>query len=429
MNEMSILSRRRFLSFAAALPVLPSLRSGVSDSDDAFLEDLSCRAFLFFWEQADPNTGLVLDRVRANGAAIPGRNLEVASVALTGFALTAMCIASDRRWMDPNRLRERVRATLRHFAYDQDHVHGWYYHFVNRKSGERAWTSELSTIDTALLLAGVVTAQQYFRDDAEIFDLAYSIYKRVDFNWMLDERTGLLYLGWEPETGLLRAEWTAYFEQAILYVLGIGSPTYPIPSKCWYRFDRPTIEAYGYTVVGQGPLFTHQYSQAWLYLAGLRDGPPFAIDYFQNSVAATYAHRAYCLSLRGFYPSYSEHLWGITASDSDIGYVIWGDPLSRRDVDGTVVPCAAGGSLMFAPEICLPALRYMHENFATYVYGRYGFADAFNPQTLWIDPDVVGIDVGITLLSAENLRSGRVWRWFHQSPDVRRASEQLFQRY
>lgn len=426
---MRTLSRRCFLSLAAALPVLSGLRRRISGSDDAFLEDLSSRAFLFFWEHSDPHTGLVLDRVRTNGADIPGRNLEVASTALTGFALTAMCIASDRRWMDPNQLRERVRATLRHFAYDQDHVRGWYYHFVNRKSGERVWNSELSTMDTALLLAGVLTAQQYYRDDPEIFNLASGVYKRVDFMWMLDKRTGLLHMGWHPETGLLRAEWAAYDEQAILYLLGIGSPTYPIPAKSWYRFDRLAVEDYGYRFVGRGPLFTHQYSQAWLYLAGLRDGPPFEIDYFQNSVAATYAHRAYCLSLRGIYPNYSEYLWGITASDSDIGYVIWGEPFSRRDVDGTVVPCAPGGSLMFAPEICLPALRYMHEQFAQYVYGRYGFADAFNPQTLWVDPDVVGIDVGITLLSAENLRSGRVWRWFNRSSDVQRATEQLFQRY
>ena len=124
-----------------------------------------------------------------------------------------------------------------------------------------------------------------------------------------------------------------------------------------------------------------------------------------------------------------EPLWGVSASDSDLGYVIWGDPLSRSDLDGTVVPCAAGGSLMFAPEICLPALRYMREKFGELVYGRYGFADAFNPQTLWVDSDVVGIDIGITLLSAENLRGGSIWRWFQRSADIQRAVQQLFQPY
>jgi hypothetical protein len=423
---MRALSRRRFLSLAAALPALSSLRKRLSDSDDTFLEDLSRRAFLFFWEQSDPHTGLVLDRARADGTVITGRNLEVASTALTGFALTAMCIASDRRWIDPNQIRERVRATLRHFAYDQDHVRGWYYHFVNRKSGERAWHSELSTIDTALMLAGVLTAQQFYQDDAEIFDLASGLYERVDFQWMMDEQTGLLHMGWNPETGILRAEWAAYDEESLLYLLGIGSPTHPIPTASWYRFDRQPIELGGYRFFGRGPLFTHQYSQAWLDLAGLRDGPPFNIDYFQNSVTATYANRAYCLSLRGIYPGYSEDLWGITVSDSNIGYLTWGDPTSRRDLDGSVVPCAAGGSLMFAPEICVPALRYMHDNFAGHVYGRYGFADAFNPLTLWVNPDVIGIDQGITLLSAENLRSGRVWQWFNRSPDVRRATARVF---
>jgi hypothetical protein len=426
---MSILSRRSFLSLGAALPALLGLRGPISGSDDAFLEDLSSRAFLFFWEQTDPDTGLVLDRVRANGENIGGRSLEVASTAVTGFALTAMCIASERRWMDPNRIRERVRATLRHFAYQQDHVRGWYYHFVRQNNGERVWASELSTIDTAILLAGVLTAQQYFRNDEEIFTLASRIYDRVDFNWMLDERTGLLHMGWRPETGMLRAEWVSYDEQMILYLLAIASPTHPIPSGSWYRFDRPAVETHGYKFVGRGPIFVHQYSQAWLSLANLRDGPPFGIDYFQNSVSATYAHRAHCLALRGMYPNYSENLWGITASDSDIGYIIWGDPVSRTDVDGTVVPCAAGGSLMFAPEICLPVLRYVHEQFAPLVYGRYGFADAFNPQTLWVDSDVIGINLGITLLSAENLRSGSVWRWFHRSRDVRRAMEQIFQPY
>lgn len=424
---MRNLSRRSFLKAAAALPAFPMSRRRLSSADDDFLEDLSHRAFRFFWECGDPHTGLVLDRVRTNGTGIAGRNLEVASTALTGFGLTAMCIASDRRWMDPNQLRERVRATLRHLAYEQDHVRGWYFHFVNRKSGERVWKSELSTIDTALLLAGVLTAQQYYRDDAEICDLASGVYRRVDFAWMLDPRSGLLHMGWTPETGMLRAEWATYEEEAILYLLAIGSPASPIPAESWYRFERQPIEFCGYAYIGRGPLFTHQYSQAWLDLAGRRDGPPLEIDYYQNSVVATYAHRAYCLSLSGMYPGYSDSLWGVTASDSDIGYLIWGDPLSRRDVDGTVVPSAAGGSLMFAPEICLPALRFMHAHFAEYVYGRYGFVDAFNPQTLWVNPDVVGIDVGITLLSAENLRSRCVWRWFNRSPSVRHATEQVFQ--
>jgi len=423
------LSRRHFLSLAAALPATFAFTVRISTLDDAFLEDLSRRAFLFFWEHSDPNTGLVLDRVRNDGTAIPGRNLEVASTALTGFGLTAMCIAASRRWENPNQARERIRATLRYFVHEQEHVRGWYYHFVNRKNGERVWSSELSTIDTALFLAGALTAQQYYADDAEICDLASTLYRRVDFAWLLNKQTGRLRMGWDPETGLFRSEWAAYDEEAILYLLGIGSPTYPIPAKSWYSFERQAVEVCGYRYIGRGPLFTQQYSQAWLDLKGRRDGQPFVVDYFQNSVVATYAHRAYCLSLRGIHPHYSENLWGISASDSEIGYISWGSPSSRADIDGTVVPCAAAGSLMFTPEICLPALRYMKKQFGSYIYGRYGFVDAFNPSTLWVNPDVVGIDVGITLLSAENLRSGKVWDWVGRSADIQRAMKQVFQSY
>lgn len=424
---MSSLSRRNFLSLAAVLPGLAKAAFPLSAADENFLEDLSRRGFLFFWEQSDPHTGLVLDRVRTDGTHLGGRHLLAASTALTGFYLTALCIAHSRRWMDPNQIRERVRSCLRHLANDQENVRGWYYHFVNQKTGERVWNCELSTIDTALLLAGVITAQQYFRDDAELFNLGTEIFARVDFAWLLDERTGLFRMGWLPEKGFLRAEWIEYDEEASLYLLGIASPTNPIPARCWYRFERPPIVLAGYQFVGRGPIFTHQYSQAWLYLRNLRDGPPFGIDYFQNSTVATYAFRALCLSLRGMYPSFSEDLWGVTPSDSDIGYVIWGKPTSRRDFDGTIVPCAPGGSLMFAPEICLPALRYMHEQFGEYVYGRYGFADAFHPLTLWVNPDVVGIDVGITLLSAENLRAGSIWEWFNRSQDIQRAMTQIFE--
>ena len=417
-------SRREFLSLAT-LALAPRVEL-TRDTDD-FLEDLSRRAFLFFWEQSEPQTGLVLDRARANGSTLAGRHLDVASTALTGFYLSALCIAHRRRWMDPNQIRERVRICLRHLAWNQDNVLGWYYHFVNRKSGERAWNCELSTIDTALLLAGVITAQQFLREDAEIFRLASEIYERVDFPWMLNPDTGLLRMGWTPETGFLRAQWTSYDEEAILYLLGIASPTNPIPARSWYRFVRDPMVLGGYRFYGNGPLFTHQYSQAWLSLKNLRDGPPYEIDYFRNSVNATYGFRAFWLSLRGMYPSFSDNLWGVTPSDSDIGYIIWGSPTSRRDLDGTIVPCAAGGSLMFAPEICLPALQYMHQQFGEYVYGKYGFADSFNPMTLWVDPDVVGIDVGITLMSAENLRTGNLWSWFNRSPDIQRGMGYLFE--
>ena len=420
-------SRREFLLLTAAAGALPKQRSPIKQSDDGFLEDLSRRAFLFFWEQSDRQTGLVLDRVRADGSEIPGhRQLNVASTALTGFYLTALCIGHERRWADPNQIRERVRSCLRHLAYNQEHVRGWFYHFVNRKTGGRVWNCEVSSIDTALLLAGVLTVGQYFENDSEIPALAADVYKRVDFPWMFDRQTGYLRMGWTPEKGFLRAEWVDYRENAILHFLAVASPTNPVPLRCWYGFERDKIELADYHFVGRGPLFTHQYSQAWLDLRGLRDGPPFEINYFQNSVTATYALRALCISLRSIYPSFSENLWGVSPSDSDIGYIIWGDPASRRDFDGTVVPCAPGGSLMFAPEICLPALRCMHAEFGQYIYGRYGFVDAFQPLTLWSNPDVVGINTGIMLLSAENLRTGNVWRWFNRSPNVQRAMRQIF---
>ena len=216
-----IWTRRRFLC-AASLPVLPA-------SDEGFLEDLSRRAFLFFWEQAAVETGLTLDRTRNAGQRVTGVSEEVASLASTGFALTALCIGHSRRWRPPDEIRERVRLTLRHLANNQPHVRGWFYHFVERHTGERAWKSELSTIDTALLLAGVLTAQQYFASDGEIVRTAQEIYERVDFAWMLDPGTFCLRMGWSPESGFLRAIWGEYRENAILSLLGIASPRHPIP--------------------------------------------------------------------------------------------------------------------------------------------------------------------------------------------------------
>ena len=429
---MAGVTRRAFFrsAVAGAGGALGAAPYALAGDQDRLLDDLSHRAFLYFWEQADPQTGLVLDRAAVDGSQRTPRSLDVASMASTGFALAACCIAGQRGWVDPNAARERVRTTLRYLTSNQAHQFGWYYHFVNRKTGARVWNCELSTIDTALLVAGAVTAQQCFRNDAEIFQMARDLYERVDFDWMLDSHSGFLRMAWKPETGFLLPAWVDYRENVILHMLALGSPTHPIPAGTWFRFRRDPIIFQNYAWVGRGPIFTHQFPQAYLDFSNLRDGLPYGINYFHNSVIATYAHRSYCQSLRSLFPAYSNDLWGVTPSDSSIGYLTWGgwdDIRPRRDWDGTIAPCASAGSLMFAPEICLPALRAMHNDFGELAYGRYGFADAFNPASGWVDPEVLGIDLGITLLSAENLRSRQVWKWFMRSPDIQRAVSRVFQ--
>jgi hypothetical protein len=399
----------------------------LSAEDDAFLEDLSHRAFLFFREQADPRTGLVLDRAHTDGAPYPpgDDHHNVASSASTGFGLTALCIAASRKWIEPAEARERVRATLRFYANRAEEFHGWFYHWADAETGARRWNSEVSTIDTALLLAGILTARAAFGDDAEIVRLATKIYDRVDFTWMLDARTGRLSHGWRPETGFLKTTWDTYSEHLILDLLAVGSVTHPVSPRVWRAWQRERITYAGYTYITGGPLFIHQYSHAWVDFRGRRESwYPFT-DYFANSVAATRAHKQFCLALAQEFPGYTENVWGITASDSARGYVAWGGPPRDPAIDGTVVPSAAGGSLMFTPDICVPALREMRARFGERAYGHYGFADAFNPTTGWVDGDVIGINVGITLLSAENLRTGNVWRWFMRNREIVRAMKRV----
>jgi hypothetical protein len=396
-----------------------STRFSLSQHDEAFLEELSRRMFRYFWEQADPQTGLVADRARTDGSAHDETHRNIASIASTGFGLTALCIAAERKWVDARQARERVRATLHFFAERAVHERGWFYHWMDKVTGERRWNSEISSIDTALLLGGVLTARQYFRADAEIHRLATKIYNRIDFQWMLNGHDALLSHGWRPETGFIKNRWDTYSEHTILTLLAIGSVTRPIPPRAWYAWKREWITYGGYRYIfGAPPLFIHQYSHAWVDYRGRRENRPPHTDYFENSVKATRAHRAFCIDLSREFPAYSSDVWGITASDSVKGYVAWGGPPRDPAVDGTVVPCAAGGSLMLTPDISLSALRAMREKFGDKIYGRYGFVDAFNPNTGWVGPDVIGIDIGVMLLSAENLRTGNVWRWFMRNREV-----------
>jgi hypothetical protein len=393
----------------------------LSPEDDAFLEDLSRRSFLFFWEQADATTGIVRDRAGTDGSPSANESArEIGSIASVGFGLSGMCIAAERGWVPRQQVIERTRRTLQFFAGRIEEEHGWFYHFINLRSGAREWKSELSSIDTALLLAGVLTVRQCFSGDAEVPRLADAIYRRVDFQWMLAGDPLLLSHGWKPEEGFLKGRWDHYCELMILYVLAIGSPTHPIPAESWRAWRRPTTTFDGYRYVGGAdPLFVHQYAHAWVDFRGWREEHAPSVDWFENSVVATRAHKAFCLSLSPEFPGYGENVWGITASDSRKGYVAWGGPPRHEAIDGSVVPAAAAGSLMFAADITLPALREVHRRFGGRVYGRYGFADAFHPTDGWVNPDVIGIDLGITLLSAENLRTGQVWSWFMRNPEIR----------
>ncbi len=396
-----------------------STKYTLTPEDDRLLDDLSRRSFLFFWEQTDPATGIVRDRSRTDGSQSSPNHEKVGSIASTGFGLTGLCIAAERGWVAPADARQRARTTLKTFAERVEQFHGWFYHWLNIHTGAREWNSEVSSIDTALLVAGMLTVRQCFNDDAEIVRLADTIYRRIDFPWMLNGDPAVLSHGLHPGEGFIKSRWDLYCELMIIYVLGLGSPTHPLPTASWGAWKRNEITYAGYKYVfGAPPLFVHQYSHAWIDFRPWRDAVPPQADWFKNSVDATRAHKQFALDLAKEFPGYTDNVWGITASDTRQGYKAWGGPPRTPDIDGSVVPAAAGGSLMFAPDITVPVMRTLRDRYGDRLYGRYGFADAFHPTDGWVNPDVIGIDVGITLLAAENLRTGHVWRWFMANEEI-----------
>jgi hypothetical protein len=421
---MTLSRREILLGLPAALCAAPQPR--LTKQQDDFLDDLSRRSFRFFEEQSDPRTRLVRDRALADSPE-PDKRPWTSSAA-TGFGLSAWCLAAERKWIPRDQARQRVLAVLRFYEEESYQLHGWFYHFVHGSTGERWNKNEISSIDTALLLAGMLTARQYFGGDAEIERLTMAIYRRIDFQWMLNGDKNFLSMGWKPETGFIEARWKRHNELGIVSLLAIATPGKGLPVDSWFAWERPIITYGGQTYINGAPtLFTHQYPHAWIDFRGRKEKRPPHTDWFENSVKATRAHKQFCLDLAKEFPGcYSENIWGITASDSAKGYRGWGGPPRSGGLDGTVVPCAAGGSLMIAPDICIPALMEMREKFGDRIYKRYGFVDAFHPANGWTNPDVIGIDVGITLLSAENLRTGNVWKWFGANPEIRRTMSQLF---
>ncbi len=401
-------------SQTAKAAVVSANPAALSPEDDKFLNDLEYTNFLYFWEQASPKTGMVKDRcnVRIDDQGI------VASIAATGFGLTALCIGNERGFVSRSAALERIIAGLRFLWRKLPNHRGFFYHFANINTGERVWDSEVSSVDTAILLCGVLTCRQHFRHP-DVTELADLIFSRVDWTW-LSEDTSLLPHGWTPEIGFLPSRWDYYSELMMMYLLGLGSSAHPLKEETWNAWKRLTFEYDGMRYIGSfAPLFVHQYSQAWFDFRGRRD--KFA-DYFQNSVMATDVHRRFCLELGKQYPDYSDDLWGITASDSDHGYVIWGGPPAIGPIDGTVVPSAAGGSLPFLPQPTLRVLKTIRSRYGA-AWSKYGFVNAFNPLTNWYDPDVIGIDTGITMLMAENLRTGFVWETFMKTSEAQRGMQ------
>jgi len=424
-----ISTRRQFLrgalTGAAVLPFavktlasgLALKQSGPEFSDSALLDELERSAFEFFWNEANPQTGLLLDRANANG----GSARRKASIAATGFGLTALCIGAERGYRPHKEIERRAALTLDFLVHSAPIEHGFLYHFVDENSGARLGKSEISPIDMAILLCGALTCRQYFHSN-EIRRDATTLYHRVDWPWILNGGPTFA-LDWKPEHGFSRLRWDSYCESMMLYLLAIGSPTAPIPAECWHAIRRPKMVYRGHQYISSpAPLFVHQFSHAWFDFRSRHDD---YANYFENSILACRAHREFCQELGQKFPCYSGDIWGITASDSRLGYVAWGGPPLLGPIDGSIVPSAAAGSLPFLFPESSAVLRNLRVQYGHQIWRKYGFVDAFNPITGWTSKDVLGIDVGISMLMVENARSQFVWNTFMRNEEARLAMEQV----
>lgn len=429
----------------------------ISPASAEFLDTLQARTFNYFWETANPKNGLVPDRW-------PSRSGS--SIAAVGFGLTAYAVGVERGYVSREQASERVHATLQFFWNAPHGEHpsaatghrGFFYHFLDMQTGLRQGQCELSSIDTALFMAGALTCREYFnRDDpreAEIRELADKLYRRVEWDWM-QPRPPLICMAWTPERGLGDHDYRGYSEAMLLYVLALGSPTHPIDATAWHAYTSTYkwAEFYGQQHVNFGPLFGHQYSHVWIDFRGIQD--PFmqakGIDYFENSRRATYSQRAYAIANPHGWRDYGDEIWGLTACDGPVNmrlpyageqrqfHTYWARGASDLYIndDGTIAPTAAGGSIPFAPEITLPALQEMRDRYGDHLFSKYGFLDSFNPSFTfddvklthgkvipelgWIDGDYLGIDQGPILLMSENFRSGLVWKVMRSCPYIQQG--------
>jgi hypothetical protein len=407
---------------------------------DAELEMLQDVSFSYFLHEANPDNGLVIDKTAADWPA---------SIAATGFALAAYPVAVERGMMLRAAAVKRTLTTLRFFwnspqgpEPDATGYQGFYYHFLDMQTGRRAWQCELSTIDSAFLLAGALTAGLYFAadtaDEQEIRSLADQLYRRADWQWA-QNRGALVTHGWKPESGFIKFRWQGYDEGMLLYILGLGSPDHPLPESSYaewtstYRWEN----CYGYAYLYSGPLFTHQLSHIWLDFHGIQDAfmRGKGIDYFENSRRAAYVQQQYAIKNPLKFVGYGQNCWGITASDGPgpntlklngierqfFGYLGRGVPYGPDD--GSIAPWATVASLPFAPEIVMPAIAFYINKIKLTQSNPYDFKATFNPSYPvnssnphgWVSPWHYGLNQGPIVLMIENYQTGLLWQLLRNS--------------
>jgi len=420
----------RFLlprSRAAALLLVLSVAGCASARNEPLIDDVQHRTFLYFWETANAQNGLVPDR---------SPSPSFSSIAAVGFGLTAIPIGIEHRWITRDEGAQRVLTTLRFFRDSEQSqsptatgYRGFYYHFLDMQSGKRFKDVELSTIDTTLLIAGALFCETYFDGDNavenEIRSVADQLYRRIEWDWAV-ARAPLESMGWTPEHGMHDWDWRGYNEAMILYILGLGSPTHPLPDGAYqaYTSTYRWADFYGQHYVAFAPLFGHQYTEVWIDFRGMHD--PNGIDYFDNSRKATVAQRAYALD-----HGYAPNVWGLTACDGPGDFTkdgrtyhgYWARGATEGDIrdDGTLAPTASISSMPFTPEISIAAMKKLRS--MPGLYGTHGFVDAFNVPLQWIDKDSLGIDQGPIVAMIENYRTGFVWSVMKRNTYVKRGLE------
>lgn len=391
-----------------------------SSEDHSFLDKVQKHSFRYFTECINPENGLVMDKAPNHdvGSQTIDFQYSAASIAGVGFALTVFPVGVERGWISRERALELTRTVLQYFLEKMDHKNGFFYHFTDMHTGKRAMNCEVSSIDTAIFLAGALFAAQYFTEE-DISALALKLYSRTDWQWMCN---GARFpsMGWTPESGFIPASWDHYSEGLLLYILAMGSPTHSLPAEAW-NFRRIWGRYRNHVFLINQPLFTHQFPQVWLDLRNKRDA--FA-NYFESSVQATLANRQFCLDLRPSFKTFSDYRWGLTACIGPNEYQAYGAPPNQAIVDGTVAPAAAACSIVFTPAHSLSALKEYYENHeyvgrnGSNLVGRFGLSDSFNLDCDYVASEVFAINQGPMILMIENARSEFIWKHFMKIPFV-----------